>query len=147
MRWARIRTSSRCAMSRTNNERRVLVLAKAPRPGLAKTRLVPLLGEQGAAALQARLIKHALLTAREASLGAVELHGTPADDDFLRYCAGQYGAALIPQAEGDLGARMCAALERAIDGSASGILIGADCPALTARHLRLAARSLQDGHD
>src|SRR5687768_18608023 len=93
MRWARIRTSSRCAMSRTNNERRVLVLAKAPRPGLAKTRLVPLLGEQGAAALQARLVKHALKTAHAAALGTIELHGEAADDDFLRYCAGHYGAA------------------------------------------------------
>lgn len=134
-------------MRPTSSTRRVLVLAKAPRPGLAKTRLVPLLGEEGAAALQARLLKHALKTAREAALGALELHGEPADDDFLRYCAGHYGAALIPQAEGDLGSRMHAALSRALGDSTCAILIGADCPALTARHLRLAARSLDDGYD
>ena len=130
-----------------SNARRVLVLAKAPRPGLAKTRLVPLLGEAGAAALQARLVKHALKTAREAALGAIELHGAPADDDFLRYCAEHYGAALIPQADGDLGSRMHAALGRALGESACAILIGSDCPALTARHLRLAARALDEGHD
>ena len=134
-------------MSPTNSERRVLILAKAPRPGFAKTRLAPLLGVQGAAALQARLLKHALKTAREASLGAIELHGAPADDDFLRYCAGQYGAALIPQTEGDLGERMSAALGRALERDAYAMLIGTDCPALTARHLRLAARSLEEGHD
>lgn len=134
-------------MRLTSSARRVLVLAKAPRPGLAKTRLVPLLGEEGAAALQARLVKHALKTARDAALGAIELHGAPADDDFLRYCAGHYGTALIAQAEGDLGERMHAALSRALGESACAILIGADCPALTARHLRLAARSLDDGCD
>lgn len=139
--------SSRCAMHPTNSARRVLILAKAPRPGLAKTRLAPLLGEEGAAALQARLIQHALKAAREASIGAIELHGTPDDDDFLRYCAGHYGATLIPQAEGDLGERMRMALERALGENACAILIGADCPALTARHLRLAARSLDEGND
>ena len=134
-------------MPRTDNARRVLVLAKAPRPGHAKTRLVPLIGEEGAAALQARLVEHALKTAREASLGAIELHGEPADDDFLRYCAGHYGAALLPQSPGDLGQRMRAALEGALDAGAHAILIGADCPALTARDLRLAARSLEEDHD
>jgi hypothetical protein len=134
-------------MHRTSKRRRVLLLAKAPQPGVAKTRLVPLLGAEGAAALQARLIKHALKTAREASLGAIELHGAPADDDFLRYCAGRYGVTLLPQAEGDLGERMRAALEHALGASDCTILIGADCPALTARHLRLAARALDAGND
>ena len=134
-------------MHRTSRRRSVLLLAKAPQPGLAKTRLVPLLGAEGAAALQARLIKHALETAREASLGTIELHGAPADDDFLHYCAGHYGAALLPQAEGDLGERMRSALARGLDAADCAILIGADCPALTARHLRLAAQALDDGND
>ena len=134
-------------MPPTSSDRRVLLLAKAPRPGLVKTRLVPLLGTEGAAALQARLIKHALKTAREASLGAIELHGAPADDDFLRYCAGHYGAALLPQAAGDLGERMRSALGRALEAADCAILIGADCPALTTRHLRLAAHALDDGDD
>lgn len=132
-------------MPRTN--RSVLLLAKAPRPGLAKTRLAPLLGEDGAAALHARLVKHALATARKAGLGATELHAEPADDDFLRYCAGHYGAALVAQVAGDLGERMRAAFAHALAQSACAILIGADCPALTARHLRDAARSLDDGAD
>lgn len=135
-------------MSRTSSGgTRVLVFAKAPRPGLAKTRLVPLLGDEGAAALHARLVEHALETARRAALGEIELHGAPADDDFLRYCAERYGAALIDQTEGDLGARMRAALEAALAACARVVLIGADCPALTPRHLRAAARGLDEGHD
>lgn len=134
-------------MSLTSSERRVLVFAKAPRPGCAKTRLMPLLGPQGAAALHARLIKHTLKTVRRASLGRLELHGAPADDDFLRYCAAAYSADLLEQQDGDLGARMSGALSRALAQGSCAILIGTDCPALTARHLRRAAQALNDGQD
>jgi glycosyltransferase A (GT-A) superfamily protein (DUF2064 family) len=41
----------------------VAVLAKAPVPGLAKTRLVPVLGAEGAARLAGRFIERALATA------------------------------------------------------------------------------------
>lgn len=131
-------------MPRTSS--RVIVFARAPRPGQTKTRLIPALGPEGAAALHARLIKHALSTARRSALGPVELHGTPADDDFLRQCAERYGAELRPQAEGDLGARMRAAMESALDRGARPLLIGSDCPALTPHHLRAARRALDD-HD
>jgi rSAM/selenodomain-associated transferase 1 len=134
-------------MPPTNRERRVLVFAKAPRPGSAKTRLIPLLGAEGAAALHARLIKRTLNIVRRASLGAIELHGSPADDDFLRHCAASFGADLFEQQEGDLGARMARALSRALARGGSAILIGTDCPAMTARHLRRAAQVLDDGHD
>ena len=131
----------------TDNTRRLLVFAKAPRPGTVKTRLAPLLGEEGAAALHARLVKHTLKTAARAALGPLELHGDPADDDFLRYCATQYGAALLAQSPGDLGCRMQAALGGALARAARAILVGSDCPALTARHLRLAAKALDEGRD
>ena len=134
-------------MSLTGKGRTVLVFAKAPRPGLAKTRLAPLLGSEGAAALHAKLIKHTLETARRAGLGDLELHGEPADDDFLRFYTARYGARLLPQAAGDFGERMCAALMQALRTYAYAILVGSDCPALTAGHLRLAAKALEDGRD
>lgn len=134
-------------MSPTNNTRSALVFAKAPRPGHAKTRLIPALGPEGAAALQARLIKHTLNTVRQAGFRAIELHGTPADDDFLRFCAERYGADLVPQGEGDLGARMCAALSAALEHSRTAVLVGTDCPALTAQHLRRAVHALESGSE
>ena len=134
-------------MSRTGSALPVLVFAKAPRPGHAKTRLIPVLGADGAAALHARLIRLTLRTARRAALGPVELHGAPADDDFLRFCAASYGAGLVPQSDGDLGARMNGALDEALRVNACAILVGTDCPALTAHHLRLAAAALHDGFD
>ena len=126
----------------------VIVFARAPRPGAVKTRLVPLLGEEGAAALHARLVEHALATVRAAAFSRIELHCTPdTDDAFLRCCAGRYGAALVPQAAGGLGARMLAAFEIALAAHARVLLVGADCPALTARHLHQAETALRGGAD
>lgn len=126
----------------------IIVFAKAPQPGAVKTRLIPLLGAKGAAALHARLVKRALETARAASFSRVELHcAPPADDPFFRFCAGRYGVAVKAQVEGDLGARMLAAFESALGGRARALLIGSDCPALSTRHLRRAERALRDGAD
>jgi hypothetical protein len=123
----------------------VVVFAKAPHPGSVKTRLIPLLGPEGAAALHARLVKRALATARKAALGTVELHCAPdCDDDFFRFCGNRYRAELVTQAGGDLGARMAATASAALAVHARVLLIGSDCPALTARHLRAANQALLD---
>ena len=141
MRWVQTRTAWRRGMPRTSS--RLLVFARAPVPGAAKTRLIPTLGAEGAAALQARLIKHTLSTARRAGL-QTELHGTPAHDDFLRFCAERYQVELIEQSNGDLGARMHAALAQAFTTAERVILIGTDCPALTATHIRRALTALEE---
>jgi uncharacterized protein len=126
----------------------VIVFARAPRAGSVKTRLADLLGAEGAAALHARLVKRALETARAAGFRPIELHGAPdCDDPFLRFCAGHFGVTLASQAPGDLGARMLAAFESTLAAHARVLLVGSDCPALTARHLRQAEKSLRDGAD
>ena len=126
----------------------LIVFARAPHPGLVKTRLIPLLGAEGAAALHVRLLKHTLATVRKASFADIELHCAPtADDPFFRFCAGHFGVRVFAQAEGDLGARMHAAFEHALPACPHAILIGSDCPALTPRHLRQADRALHEGVD
>jgi len=126
----------------------IIVFAKAPEPGAVKTRLVPMLGAEGAAALHARLVKRTLATLRAASFKHVELHCAPGiDDPFFRFCAGHYGFPLQPQVAGDLGTRMRSAFENALAAHAGVVLVGTDCPALTARHLRQAERTLHDGAD
>lgn len=125
----------------------VIIFAKAPQPGSVKTRLIPLLGAEGAAALHVRLVKHALETATKASR-PVELHCTPdTHDPFFRYCADHFGAALQLQVAGDLGTRMFSAFESALATHAFVLLLGSDCPALTAHHLRQAECTLRDGAD
>lgn len=126
----------------------VVVFARAPRPGMVKTRLAELLGAEGAAGLHVRLVKRTLETARAAGFRRVELHGAPdCDDPFFRFCAGHYGVTLASQAPGDLGARMLSAFESALAAHARVLLVGSDCPALTARHLRQAERALRDDAD
>jgi uncharacterized protein len=122
----------------------VLVFARAPVPGRAKTRLIPALGAAGAAALAARLTGHALAVAKRARLGPVELWGSPdASHPFFAACARRYGVALHAQGRGDLGERMHRALARALAHGGRALLIGSDVPALTPAYLRAAARALR----
>jgi rSAM/selenodomain-associated transferase 1 len=126
----------------------VIVFAKAPVPGEVKTRLIPALGAAGAVALHERLVDCALATAVEAAVGPVELCCTPDDPHpALAALARARGAQLAAQGPGDLGRRMHAAFARALGGARAAILIGADCPALTAQHLRDGAAVLAGAAD
>lgn len=126
----------------------IIVFAKAPAPGAVKTRLAPALGAEGAARLHERLVERALATAATAAVGPVELCCTPdAPHPFLAACAGAHGAALTAQGDGDLGRRMHHAFERALEGHRAAVVIGCDCPALTAQHLRDGAAALEAGYD
>lgn len=125
----------------------VAVLAKAPIPGVAKTRLIPALGARGAARLQRRLTRAALQTAHEAGLGPVTLWCAPdARHRFFRALRRTMDLPCLVQPSGDLGERMHAAFRlHCLQGPL--LLIGTDCPVLRPDHLRQAARALIDGED
>jgi len=133
-------------MSRASHEPvAIAILAKAPLPGLAKTRLAPTLGADGAAALQARLIERAVETARAAGIGPVTLWAAPDQDHpAFQALAALFAVALARQPDGDLGARMLAALAAA---RGPALVIGTDCPALAPAHLRAGAEALAAGVD
>jgi rSAM/selenodomain-associated transferase 1 len=125
----------------------VIVFAKAPVAGLAKTRLAPALGADGAAALAERMLHHTLAQARAAGIGPVELCAAPdATHPALRAAAAACGAALTEQGPGDLGLRMHRAFVRCLMRHRRALLIGTDAPALDAALLRQAAQALQN-HD
>lgn len=126
---------------------RIVVLAKAPIPGFAKTRLIPALGAEGAASLAERMLHHAVGNAFAAGVGSVELCATPCRDDPA------WGRRDLPieltwseQGDGDLGARMARAAERTVSRGERIILIGTDCPSLGVEELQWASRAL-DNHD
>lgn len=130
------------------NDAGVLVFARAPVAGSVKTRLIPLLGDHGAAALYRSLVERALVIARESAVGPVELWCTPTtDDEFFAACRDRFHLTLHGQREGDLGARMLNAFEDALTRSRHVLLTGSDCPSLTAADLRAAARALREGRD
>lgn len=122
---------------------RIVIFAKAPMAGRVKTRLIPALGEAGAARLAARMLDLALGAARAAAVGSVELCMSPAPD------SADWAGIPLPadietrdQGAGDLGARMAGAAQRAIAQGEAVLLTGTDCPQLTAARLREAAAQL-----
>ncbi len=125
----------------------IAVFARAPAPGQAKTRLIPRLGPDGAARLQTVMIQRAVRTAVSAGVGPVSLWCAPdCDHPAFDLCRDQFGVELVAQQGNDLGARMLDAFAR-LCGSGSTIVVGTDCPALTADELRNAATALADGED
>jgi len=131
-----------------NADSTVIVFARAPIPGQAKTRLIAKLGAWGAARLQARLTERALQTAIASGCGPVELHGTPgARHPFFLKERRRFGVALRRQSGRDLGERMHCALRAALRRHRYALLIGVDAPELRAADLRRALRLLRSGCD
>ena len=126
---------------------RIIIFAKAPQPGLAKTRLIPALGTAGAAQLAQRMLDETLNNALAANLGPVELCLTPAPDDGAwQDVVWPPAVQLSGQGEGDLGQRLATAASRGLQQGEPIMLIGTDCPELTPELLRAAAVALQT-HD
>lgn len=125
---------------------RIIVFAKAPRAGFAKTRLIPALGAGGAAALATRLLLHTLHEALQSDVGPVELCRTPLNDALWQTLPLPTGLQVSDQEGGDLGERLARAAHRSLAVGQPCILIGTDCPALDASVLREAALHLHT-HD
>jgi len=123
---------------------RIIIFAKAPHPGQAKTRLIPALGAERAAALARRLFEMTLLHALDARVGPVELSVTPAiSDPAWHDIPIPESVEISAQGEGDLGARLARATQSGLALNAAVMLIGCDCPELDSTALRQAAQILR----
>lgn len=127
---------------------RILVMAKAPLPGQVKTRLAPLLGEEGAAAFLTEQLRSLGRMLQESRLAPVQLWaGLTTRHPLFDELRQAHGWPVRAQQGADLGARMQHAAARALAGSRVVILIGADCPALDAAYLDAALAAMQEGLD
>ncbi|MFL5837669.1 MAG: TIGR04282 family arsenosugar biosynthesis glycosyltransferase [Solirubrobacteraceae bacterium] len=117
----------------------VVVMARSPRPGRAKTRLEPLLGPERCARLQAELIRVAVRWA--GTVGRVFVAVSPRDalDEVDAPGAERFG-----QEGANLGERMAAAVER-VGGPV--VVIGTDMPTLGGFHARSVRADLDAGVD
>jgi hypothetical protein len=117
-----------------DKQARLILFTRYPEPGRTKTRLIPALGAQGAAALQQRMSEAIVRQmARFAGQYPVNLE--------IRYAGGNQQAVeawlssdipCLDQGEGDLGDRLCRTFAQAFaQGSRRVVVIGADCPGLT----------------
>ncbi|MEQ1813071.1 MAG: TIGR04282 family arsenosugar biosynthesis glycosyltransferase [Candidatus Nitrotoga sp.] len=124
---------------------RILIFAKAPLAGFAKTRLIPVLGAEGAAALAQQMLLHTVQAALDSGVGTVELCVTPAIEEAAWHdIALPQGLVISAQGSGDLGARMARAAQCAIAGGERVVLIGTDCVEMSGELLRTAAQALHN---
>jgi hypothetical protein len=127
---------------------RLLLLTKAPDPGQVKTRLVPLLGEVAAADLYSQLVHNCLAMCSQAALSPIDIWCSPsARHPFFQQCRQRYQASLHTQVSGELGQRMSQAVQAALCDADYVVLIGADCPTLSADDLEAAFNALDTGTD
>jgi rSAM/selenodomain-associated transferase 1 len=126
---------------------RLLVFCKAPLPGTVKTRLAAGIGAQNALDAYRAMVAD-VLAAADASGLATTLCYTPAGgqaapdvQNAVRELCGP-DRLLLPQTDGDLGARMAAALADALARADAAILVGSDLPLLTGALLAEAAARL-----
>lgn len=124
---------------------RVIVFAKAPLPGFAKTRLIPALGAEGAARLARKMLDATLAVALAARIGPVELCAVPPiADPAWRGIALPAGVEFTAQGDGDLGRRLARAAARSPGGGERALLVGTDCPRMSPAVLREAAGRLRE---
>jgi len=129
-------------------EAALIVFARAPVPGRVKTRLVPMLGERGAALLHARMVERTVRTAAASGIATVYLYCTPGTGSaFFTQLRDRFGAGLRRQANGNLGERMYRAFKQVLRRRQCVVLIGSDCPVLRPADLRSAVRALRAGAD
>lgn len=122
---------------------RIVIFAKAPVAGRVKTRLAPLLGLDGAAALARFMHDRTCAEALAADGAQVELCASPATSDPDWAGMIPPGVATTAQGEGDLGVRLARAAGRVIEEGDWPVLIGTDCPSLDRSRLSAACRMLE----
>jgi len=126
---------------------RLIVFTRYPRPGTTKTRLIPLLGEIGAARLQRRMTELLVQRARDLRHERritieVSFHGGP--EEAVRAWLGN-DLSYRRQRGRDLGERLCRAFQSAFrEGARRVIAIGSDCPEITVETLNRAFDSLRE---
>jgi rSAM/selenodomain-associated transferase 1 len=121
----------------------VIVFARLPELGRVKSRLAAVLGEPAALAIHRELLDDTL--ARVAACASAERWLCVTGDDpegCGEALALPHGYRLTRQIDGDLGARMAAALREALEGGAHALLLGCDCPGIDARVLEQAFEAL-----
>ncbi len=125
----------------------LIIFTRYPAPGKAKTRLIPVLGKEGAANLHRlmtqRTIARALSLQNSRQL-SVEIHYTGSSQQLMEDWLGTE-IVYHQQSEGDLGARMLAAFQKSFNlGIEKVAIIGTDCPKLKQQMLAKAFDDLSD---
>ena len=124
--------------------RSILVFAKFPEAGVAKTRLCPPLGAAEAAELAAAFLQDTCGTLHRWDGARKVVSFTPSERrrEMIALVGG--GFDLEPQGDGDLGARLRRAAERELAAASDVVvLLGADTPTLPPERIEAAFEALE----
>ncbi|MFO7556905.1 MAG: TIGR04283 family arsenosugar biosynthesis glycosyltransferase [Desulfobacterales bacterium] len=128
---------------------RLIVFTRCPETGKTKTRLIPLLGAEGAANLQRKMTEHTLKQMKTVSASdeiTVEIRYDGGNEEMMRGWLGsdyEYNF----QGSGDLGYRMLRAFEDAFKaGAATAVIIGTDIPDITGADIQRAFAELRQNN-
>lgn len=133
------------AQPQVSHQVTLVIMAKAPLAGFAKTRLIPALGAEGAADLAAQMLARTLTAAQTSGVGRVELCAEP--DPFSsewRSVTFPEGLDYSAQGEGDLGERMARVSARILARGEAVMLMGTDCVQMSPALLRQATSALAE---
>lgn len=129
----------------------LIVFTRYPEPGLAKTRLIPALGANGAANVHRQMTEHTLAQIRELqSYRPISVEVYFDGNKEQRQMQDWLGYDLVyrHQLQGDLGFRMARSLSRAFQsGTERVVIIGTDCPDLNALLMAKAFDQLDLAYD
>ena len=123
----------------------LIVFTRYPEPGKTKTRLIPVLGAEGAATLQRKMTENQLAEVKELQAFyslSVEVHFAGGNEQLMQ---NWLGSNLIyrRQSEGDIGCRMASAFQASFAAGMNGVvIIGIDCPDLNAQVIAQAFQAL-----
>lgn len=127
---------------------KILVFAREPVAGHVKTRLARSIGDQAAVQFHQEIVTKTVDMAANSGLAELELHVSGnMEHPFFRSLANQYSMRICLQEGNDLGEKMFYALKKALDHASYCILIGTDCPVMTADYLKQAFHILEKGMD
>jgi rSAM/selenodomain-associated transferase 2/rSAM/selenodomain-associated transferase 1 len=128
---------------------KIIIFTRYPLPGKTKTRLIPVLGAQGAADLQRRMAEHVIAEAKNLAARrgvALEICCEGGNEALFRKWLGNRFS-YREQSAGDLGTRMDVAFKDAfLEGNKRVLLVGTDLPGLSDKILETALEDLQH-HD
>ena len=125
-----------------SQKQRLILFTRLPQPGMAKTRLIPRLGPEGAAELQRAMTEHTLHQARKTGV-PIEVRYTGGTAQQMREWLGG-GLDYAEQGDGDLGDRMLRAFrEHFGKGIQQAVLVGSDCPSMDSKIIDDAFHALQ----
>lgn len=128
---------------------KLIVFTRYPEPGKTKSRLISVLGIEGAAKLHRQLAEGAIAQAKKIQNYReiyLEIYFTGGDQQLMEEWLGN-DVFYQNQVEGDLGTKMAAAFQMSFNsGMEKVVIIGTDCPDLKAELMAQAFDELA-GHD